>query len=942
MIDSLFPPSDSNINPKQGLFPDRYRYLDQLLRSVHQGNCVRVLGPRSRGKSQILETAVSQLIEGQTHHAIYQSLKDLPMEQAFFTNLYRDVHLVNEADFFAGLFSRIQEKLDVRQRPNRSSFPQTAFAFQNELLNLVRLSNRNIAIFIDDLETAPPNLVANLLGVLQSVFMTLVDEPGAHFQAVVCGSLSFSQLTLENASHFEAISDLVYVSDLSLNDCDSLVQSICYQADVTYEPSTAPFLMTQTGGDANLITQILNMSIRQMGNADYQITPARLDEAIEAFLNEPLDKITQETIEQIQSDANLLSCALRLLEHGQLRNNALPIPTNETPNPLDLCSAFLRFEGSYLIKCDIWQQLLLKHLAPAQIGGWYAVAGYWEESINYLGQAVADGKSEVQPELFAVIINAIHVSEESRQAYKYLGDGLQAAYPKTSIRLYRREDQYLLPLYRSKDDFSTLESAPIPLSDMGRPEVRALDGPDYSLATVESETYLLIPLRTGQARSHPIGLVVLGGLFTIYSPYQQRKDVLRFVEFLKQAARALLRAELLKKDKEQQEILDRVAKITPKISEQLDLQAVYMAVLEQMLESVPEADFGCIVEMDTERNVLRIVSGQNSYPVDQIEGLDHYAISTEQRRGIAGRTITEKRPYLINNVAHDPDYIDAISVAKSHLSVPIPVQNRVGAALVLESKTLNAFTYSDQSLMEMVAKHAGIAIENARQFLDASNRQLRERTAMMATGLIHDINSAVAIIPDLVDELHDLVEQDRDISKPLQDLEKSAMVTHRVSKRLRDFVVTGQHEVSWVELESLLQHAIEISENNHPAPVKTILNMNGFKPQIQVDRLWIELLLRNLLTNAYESFDNVADKLITIDVGIDPTFYVIDVEDNGKGIPQDIIDDVFSLGFTTKNTNRMHGVGLFHCRMIAEVHSGELTVSSQLGEGTKFTLKLPR
>ncbi|MEM7335884.1 MAG: ATP-binding protein [Chloroflexota bacterium] len=943
MIDSLFPPSDSNITPREGLFPDRERYLSQILRSVHQGNCVRVLGPRSRGKSQILETAVSQLIEGQTHHAIYQSLKDLPMEQAFFTNLYRDVHLVNEADFFAGLFSRIQEKLEFRRRHARQTFPQTAFAFQNELLNLIRNSNRNIAIFIDDLETAPPNLVATLLGVLQSIFMTLVDEPGAHFQAVVCGSLSFSQLTLENASHFEAISDLVYVADLSLNDCEKLVESICYQADVSYESSTAPFLMTQTGGDANLITQILNLSIRQMGNADYTITPARLDEAIEAFLNEPLDKITQETIQQIQSDANLLSCALSLLEQGQMPNNQLPIPTNETPNPLDLCSAFLRFEGSYLIKCDIWQQLLIKHLDPAQIGGWYAVAGYWQESISYLGQAVADGKRQVLPELFAVIINAIHVSEESKQAYKYLGDGLQAAYPKTSIQLYRRDDQYLLPLYHSKEEFTTLQVVdPIPLNDLSRSEIRALDGPDYSLATVESETYLLIPLRTGQARSHPIGLVVLGGLFTIYSPYQHRKDVLRFVEFLKQAARALLRAELLKKDKEQQEILDRVAQITPKISEQLNLRAVYTAVLEQMMQYVPGADYGCIVEMDKERQILRIVSGQNSYPIDQLQNDDLSLISTQERRGIAGRTILEKRPYLINNVYHDPDYISAISTTKSQICVPIPIQNRVGAALVLESRATNAFTMSDQSLMEMVAKHAGIAIENARQFQDASNRQLRERTAMMATGLIHDINSAVATIPDLVDELQDFIEQGHDISKPLQDLEKSAMVTHRVSKRLRDFVVTGQHEIGWVELKTLIQHAIEISENNHPTPVKTILNMNGLNPQIQVDRLWIELLLRNLLTNAYESFEIEADKLITIDVGIDPSYYVINVQDNGKGIPQDIINDVFSLGFTTKNSNRMHGVGLFHCRMIAEVHDGELTVDSQLGEGTKFTLKLPR
>lgn len=940
MIDSFWPPSDTNIQSGEGLYPSRQASLEQILRSIYQGNCVRVLGARYRGKSQILETAVKRLIEGETHLAIYQSLKDLPMEKDFFPNLIRDVHLVNEADFFAGLFSTIQEKLAIRQRLTSKTFPQTAFGFKTELLNLIRRSNRNIAIFIDDLETAPPNIVATLLGVLQSVYMTLIDEPGAHFQAVVCGSLSFSQLTLENASHFETISDLVMIPDLPPVDCEAIVKSICYQADVEYDPSTAGFLHTQTGGDSNLITQILNVSIRQMGNMDYQITPARLDEAIEQFLEQEPDRFTQETIEQIQSDANLLSCALRLLEHGEMPSGELPIPTNETPNPLDLCGAFVRYKGAYHIKCDIWQRILERHLAPAQIGGWYAVAGYWKESIDYLGQAVADGKREVQPELFAVIINAIHVSEESIQAYRYLGDGLQAAYPKTSIRLYRRDDQFLMPMYASKDE--PIPQQPIPLNNLGRSEVRALDGPDYSLSTEDNETYLLIPLRTGQARSHSIGLVVLAGLFTIYSPYQQRKDVLRFVEFLKQAARALLRAELLKKDKEQQEVLDKVANITPKISEQLNFKAVYEAVLDQMLEFIPAADYGCIVELDSEQKQLRIVSGHSTYPVDSVGFSEQFVIYINETSGISGRTILDKRPYLINNVHLDPDYIPAISDTNSQLSVPIQTQNRVDSALVLESRTYNAFTPSDETLMAMVAQHTGIALENARQFQNASNRQLRERTAMMATGLIHDINSAVAVIPDLVDELQDNLAHNLDITKPLQDLEKSAMVTHRVSKRLRDFVVTGQHEVGLVELEVLIRHAIEISENNHPKPAKTILNMNGLNPQIRVDRLWIELLLKNLLTNAYESFEASSENLVTVDVGIDPDNIYIHVSDNGKGIPPELIDDVFSLGFTTKNGRRMHGVGLFHCQMIAQVHHGMLSVESTVGRGTRFTLQLPR
>lgn len=940
MTQSIWSDSETRFRSGDGLYPGKQICLEAILRSIRQENCVRVLGPRYRAKSQILKTAVDKLVAGGTHFAAYQSLKNLPMVSGdhYFASLYREVPLVNETDFFAGLYTTLLEKIDIKPRLAGQP-PQTAFAFQSELLHLIRRSHRNIAIFIDDLETVPPNLVASLLGVLQTIYMTLIDEPGAHFQAVVCGSLSFSQLTLENASHFESISDLVLIPDLYAEDCEAMVKSICYQANIEYDAMTAPYLMAQTGGDANLITQILNISIFRMGNEDYKITPARLDEAIEQLLNQTPEQTIHETIEQIQSEANLLSCALRLMEQSYVASSQLPIPTNETPNPLDLCSAFTREGNQYRIKCDIWHQLLKKHLGSAQIGGWYAVAGYWQESISYLGQAVNEGNKEVRPELFAVIINAIHVSEEAKQAYKYLGDGLHAAYPNTTIRLYRREEQFLELLYFSEALQPNWKD--IPLDDLNRPEVVALEGPDFSLATVENETYLFIPLRTGHARSHSIGLVVLGGLFTMSSPYQQRQDVLRFVEFLKQAARALLRAELLKKDKQRQLILDKVASITPKISEQLDLDAVYNAVLEQMLQHIPNADYGCIVELDNEKGVLKIVSGQSTYPVDVSVSHDHTSISINQRKGIASRAIQEKQSYLVNNISNDPHYLPAIKDTKSQLTVPIPIQERVSRALILESRQLNAFTPLDLNLLDMVAQHAGIAIQNARQFLSASNRQLRERTAMMATGLIHDINSAVAGIPDLVDELRYNLERNRDVSEPLKDLEKNALVTHRVSKRLRDFVVTGQHEVGLVELESLIRNAIAISENNRPPSVSIIPNMNGLNLHVLVDRLWIELLLKNLLTNAYESFEG-REGVVTIDVGIDPNNIFIYVRDNGKGISPDIEADVFSLGFTTKNGRRMHGVGLFHCQMIAEAHGGQLTLRSIQGKETEFTLQLPR
>lgn len=944
MIDFFGPNNEAEEQTEAAVFPMRASSLNDILDGVRRGHCVRVLGSRYRGKSELLKTAVFHLNQNQTHIAAYLSLVSLPLVSGdhFFASLYRNVPLVNEKDFFSGLFETIYKELGSQNRHPNQTHPQTAFAFQTELLNLVRQSNRNIVLFIDDLEAIPPNLVASLLGVLQAIFITLVDEPGARFQAVVCGSLSFSQLTLENASHFEGISDLVLIPDLGEADVLELVENVCNRENVLFDPAIAAYLTGRTGGDANLIVQILDIGLQQFKASQHdRLTPARLDEAIAEFCLQPPEQIVQETIEQIQGNANLLSCTLRLLEEVRVPAGQLPIPTNEIPNPLDLCGAFVRIDDDYIIKGDVWHQLLKSNLLPAQIGGWYAVAGYWQEAIDYLGQAVRSGDNTVQAELFAVVINAIHVSETSEEAYHYLGKGLHAAYPDSMIRIYRRGEDGGLELMFYTADFKPADEK-IPFTHSERHEISVLEGPDYSLTTVEDETHLLIPLRIGHLRSRPIGLVELSGLFHLNSPYQQRKDVLRFVEFLKQAARALLRAELLRQEKQKKQLLDQVALITPKISERLDLDEVYFAVLTEMLKYVPAAQYGCVAEVHPERGI-RIVSGLDTYPMDDFAKNDEFVREIDGRPGILRRAIRENKAYLINDVSKDPDYIPAVPDTRAQLTVPIQINQRVERALVLESNERNAFTVSDLELMKMVAGHAGIAIENARQFKRASNRHLRERTAMMATGLIHDINSAVASIPDLIDEVRTNLERNQDVSEPLQDLEENALVTTRVSKRLRDFVVTGQHEVDIVRLESLIQKAIEISEQNKPSNVTVFSNLNGLDPQLNVDRLWIELLLKNLLTNAYEAFPPEIDGVVTIDVGIDPDYIFIHVRDNGSGIESEALEEIFLLGFTTKSKKRrMHGVGLFHCKMIAEVHDGDLLVESVLNKGTTFTLKLPR
>lgn len=106
--------------------------------------------------------------------------------------------------------------------------------------------------------------------------------------------------------------------------------------------------------------------------------------------------------------------------------------------------------------------------------------------------------------------------------------------------------------------------------------------------------------------------------------------------------------------------------------------------------------------------------------------------------------------------------------------------------------------------------------------------------------------------------------------------------------------------------------------------------------QLTGNRKAIAGALTNLLENA---FDAAAGR-VTLEVQVDGSCIEFAVEDNGKGIAQETLDRMFEPFFTTRVEGS--GLGLAIARGVARAHGGGIEVSSQLGKGTRFVLRLQR
>lgn len=157
------------------------------------------------------------------------------------------------------------------------------------------------------------------------------------------------------------------------------------------------------------------------------------------------------------------------------------------------------------------------------------------------------------------------------------------------------------------------------------------------------------------------------------------------------------------------------------------------------------------------------------------------------------------------------------------------------------------------------------------------------------------------------------------------------------AERLND-----DHSILNSEPTPMVEFVEGVAEQFQPYDSGIVIDCPEQDKTIEIDRLRFRLLLTNLVNNAIR---HGRENPIRVRLGFEDEYLQLTVEDEGEGISQEHLENIAEPFYRadssrTRNTGGF-GLGLYLCRMIAQAHGGTLHIESEVGVGTKVTVKIP-
>ena len=392
--------------------------------------------------------------------------------------------------------------------------------------------------------------------------------------------------------------------------------------------------------------------------------------------------------------------------------------------------------------------------------------------------------------------------------------------------------------------------------------------------------------------------------------------------------------------------------------------------INRMVASSLDMDEVLETTMQGIREILRVQAGSLVLMSEETGNLVFRKTLGPKRDWIAGRTlqpgegivgyvVRSGEPQLVNNVERDPHFLAEIDeetgfTSRTILCVPLTIHDQVVGAIEVINKLDGVFTERDLKLLQAMAASVAVAVDNANLYseladfaevLERSQAQLVQAEKMAAIGrlaasLAHEINNPLQAIHN---SLHLSLHEGLGDDKRLQYLSMAQAEVQRlieIVQRMLNFYRPSRGGVVPTDVNSIVENVLALAHKRlQHGGVRVHTHLASDLPFMPMVSDQITQVFLNIVINAIEALPSGGDLRLETLLSEGGEWVLVCFRDTGPGMSPEQIANLFEPFYTTKSTGT--GLGLAISYGIVEHHGGVIEVSSQLGQGTTFIVKLP-
>ena len=278
----------------------------------------------------------------------------------------------------------------------------------------------------------------------------------------------------------------------------------------------------------------------------------------------------------------------------------------------------------------------------------------------------------------------------------------------------------------------------------------------------------------------------------------------------------------------------------------------------------------------------------------------------------------------------------------------------IGLLVVMDDRARDAFSAEETALLETVAAQIGVVAENSRVYALMKERDRLAVLGQMAAGLAHEIRNPLGAIKGAAQLLadppegHSLDPSSREfLGIILEEVDR----LDRVVGSVLDLARSHDGGVGPTDVNAIVRRTLQVlSAEPGSEELKTELTLDSSLPRVAIDPEQLRQVLMNLLRNASQAMKGHGKVVVSTRVrfgrgtrsggpGSDEPFVEVNVADNGPGISQKVLENLFMPFFTTKEKGT--GLGLAISQRIVQNAGGRIEVRSYEGKGSTFAVILP-